>query len=109
MFYPCLLLSVHIFLKLEEALELLNSLDSDESDFEIAVLPAIIAVLPDTSDEEGDDIEVTVSESIKKDVPGSLEVRNGDSFQSEPLTISSVSTTKSRKKSQKTSVIMDKE
>lgn len=41
------------FLKLEEPLELLNNLDSEESDDEIAVLP------PDASEltDEGDDNE----------------------------------------------------
>ncbi|GFV89091.1 hypothetical protein TNCV_4912901 [Trichonephila clavipes] len=37
--HRCLVMSVQRFLKLEESLELLNNLDSDENDVEIAVLP----------------------------------------------------------------------
>ncbi|GFV65612.1 hypothetical protein TNCV_2713401 [Trichonephila clavipes] len=80
------------------------TLDSDESDIEIPVLPAIIAVIPDTSeltDEERDDNEVNASETVIKDIPRSLEVRSGESFQPESLTSSSVSTTKSRKISER--------
>ncbi|GFX13250.1 hypothetical protein TNCV_2990141 [Trichonephila clavipes] len=94
-------MSVQRFLKLKKALELLNSLYSDESDIEIAALPAIIAVLPDINertDDEGDDNEVNTSAIITKDIPGSLEVRSGDTFQPEPLTSSSASTTKNCKK-----------
>ncbi|GFU50193.1 hypothetical protein TNCV_300341 [Trichonephila clavipes] len=91
-------------LKWEETLKLLNILDSEESDIEINALPIVIAVLPDISEltgEEGDDNEVNTSEIIIKDVPESLEVRSGDSFQREPLTSSSVSTIKNRKKAKR--------
>ncbi|GFW69679.1 uncharacterized protein TNCV_1883231 [Trichonephila clavipes] len=62
-------MSVQRFPKLEEALELLNSLDSDESDIEIAVLPDTSEI----TDEEGDDNEVNTSEIIIKVVPWSTE------------------------------------
>ncbi|GFV10294.1 hypothetical protein TNCV_3439801 [Trichonephila clavipes] len=78
-------MSVQRFLKLREAFELFNSLDSDESDIEIAASPAIISVLPGTSElthEEGDDNEVNTIETIMEDVPGLLEVRCGVSFHS---------------------------
>ncbi|GFY08187.1 hypothetical protein TNCV_1356001 [Trichonephila clavipes] len=91
-------MSVQRFLKLEEALELLNSLDSDESDIEIAVLPDASKL---TDEDEGDGNEVNNGEIIVKDVPGSLEVTRGDSFLPEPPMSSSVSTTKSRKKSKR--------
>ncbi|GFX00921.1 hypothetical protein TNCV_4578871 [Trichonephila clavipes] len=58
-------MSVQKFLKLEEALDLLNSLDSDKSDIEISVLPAIIAALADITgltDEEGDDNKVNTTD-----------------------------------------------
>ncbi len=42
---------MQVFLKLEEALELLNSLDSDESDVEIAVLLTYVSEL--TDEDEG--------------------------------------------------------
>ncbi|GFV56852.1 hypothetical protein TNCV_146041 [Trichonephila clavipes] len=87
-------MSVQRLLKFEEALELLNSLDSDDSDIEIAVIPDI----SELTDEERDDNEVNASEIIIKDAPGSLKIRSGDSFQPELLTNSSVWTTKSRKK-----------
>ncbi|GFR02738.1 hypothetical protein TNCT_537891 [Trichonephila clavata] len=64
-------MSAQIFLKLEEALELLNSLDSDQSDVEIAVLPPNASELTDK--DQGDENEVNTGESIVKDVPGSLE------------------------------------
>ncbi|GFQ86052.1 hypothetical protein TNCT_535481 [Trichonephila clavata] len=66
------------FLKLEETLELLNSLDSEESEVEITVLPPEASAL--TEDNEGDENEVNTDDIIIKDVPGSLEVRSGDSF-----------------------------
>ncbi|GFV81482.1 hypothetical protein TNCV_52061 [Trichonephila clavipes] len=81
---------------LEEALELLNSLDSDESDVEIAVLPLDASVL--TDEDEGDENEINIGEIIIKNVPEPLEVRSGDSSQDGPLTSSNVSKTKRRKK-----------
>ncbi|GFY03862.1 zinc finger protein [Trichonephila clavipes] len=56
---------------LEEALELLNSLDSDESDVEIAVLPPDASEL--TDEDEGDENEVNTGEIIISDVAGYLE------------------------------------
>ncbi|GFX91730.1 hypothetical protein TNCV_3529291 [Trichonephila clavipes] len=52
-----------------------------------------------TEEHEGDEKEVNTSQIIVKGVPGSLEVRSGDSFQLEPLTSSSVSTKKEKTKS----------
>ncbi|GFU48510.1 hypothetical protein TNCV_1398131 [Trichonephila clavipes] len=63
-------MSVQRFLKLEEALELLNSLDSNEIDIEITVLPP---ALEPANEERGDENEVNSGEIIVKDVPGSLE------------------------------------
>ncbi|GFV56577.1 hypothetical protein TNCV_1803861 [Trichonephila clavipes] len=86
---------------LEEALELFNSLDSDENDVEIDVL------LPDaselTDEDEGNENKVNTGEIIVNDVPGCLEVRAGDSFQPKAFTSSGCSTTKSRKKLKDTS------
>ncbi|GFW40211.1 hypothetical protein TNCV_5118941 [Trichonephila clavipes] len=96
---PCKVISVQMFLKLEEVLELLNSLHSDESDVEIAVLPPEAREL--TDEDEGDENEVNTCEIFINDAHGSLDVRNGDSFQSEPSTSPSVSTTKSRKKAKR--------
>ncbi|GFU50830.1 hypothetical protein TNCV_2495341 [Trichonephila clavipes] len=48
-------MSVQRFLKLEEALALLNILDSNESDFEIVVLPPDASELID--EDEGDENE----------------------------------------------------
>ncbi|XP_035211459.1 piggyBac transposable element-derived protein 2-like [Stegodyphus dumicola] len=48
-------MSVQRFLKLEEALELFNSLESDESDVEIAALPPDASEL--TDEDEGDENE----------------------------------------------------
>ncbi|GFV57447.1 hypothetical protein TNCV_1608921 [Trichonephila clavipes] len=76
-------MSVQRFLKLEEALELLNSLDSDESDIEIGVLPD---ASEQTDEDEGDGNKVNAGEIFLKDVPGSLKVRSRDSFQAEPPT-----------------------
>ncbi|GFW29129.1 uncharacterized protein TNCV_2838691 [Trichonephila clavipes] len=59
------------FLKLEEALELLNSLESDESNIEIAVLPDASEL---TDEDEGDENEINTGVISVKDVPGSLEV-----------------------------------
>ncbi|GFX47002.1 hypothetical protein TNCV_316251 [Trichonephila clavipes] len=81
-------MSVQRFWKLEEALELLNNLDSDESDNEIAVL------LSDASDEN----EVNTGEIIVKDVYGPLDARSEDSFQFELPTHSSILTKKKRRK-----------
>ncbi|XP_035231948.1 piggyBac transposable element-derived protein 2-like, partial [Stegodyphus dumicola] len=53
---------VQRFLKLEEALELFNSLDSDESEVEIAVLPPDAREL--TDEDEGDENEVNTDEII---------------------------------------------
>ncbi|GFV66661.1 hypothetical protein TNCV_2594821 [Trichonephila clavipes] len=86
------------FLKFKEGLELLNSLDSDESDIEIAVLPGASKL---TDEDEGNKNEVNTGEIIVKDVHGSLELINRDGFQAEPPTSSSVSTTKSRKKAKR--------
>ncbi|GFT04382.1 hypothetical protein TNCV_1929131 [Trichonephila clavipes] len=55
--------------------------DSDEIDVEIVALPPFANELTD-GDEGGD--EINTGKIIVKDVPGSLEVRSGDSFQSEP-------------------------
>ncbi|GFQ77881.1 hypothetical protein TNCT_622031 [Trichonephila clavata] len=89
-------MSIQRFLKLEEALELFNSLDSDESDVEIVVLPPHASEL--TEEDIREDNEVNTGEIIVNDIPGSLEVRTADSFHPEPSTSSSVSTKKSRKK-----------
>ncbi|GFV28141.1 hypothetical protein TNCV_678291 [Trichonephila clavipes] len=70
-FHPFLVMSVQRILKLEEALDLLNSLDLDESDIEIAVLPDVSEL---TDEDEGDNNEVNTDEITIKDVPGSLEV-----------------------------------
>ncbi|GFS68873.1 hypothetical protein TNCV_409471 [Trichonephila clavipes] len=66
-------MSVQRFLKLEKTLELLNSLDSDEIDFEIAVLPSDASEV--TEEDEGDENEVNSLEITENDVPGSLDVR----------------------------------
>ncbi|GFT10908.1 hypothetical protein TNCV_1944981 [Trichonephila clavipes] len=66
-------MSVQRFLMLEEALQLLNSSDSDESDVEIAVLPPDATEL--TDEDEEDDNEVNTGEIIMNDVPGSLEAK----------------------------------
>lgn len=92
-------MSVQRFLKLEEALELLNILDSDESDVEIAVLPPDASEL--TDEDEGDDTEVNTGEIVVNDVPGTLEVRVGDSVETEASTSAGVSTTKRRRKAEK--------
>ncbi|XP_035227192.1 piggyBac transposable element-derived protein 3-like [Stegodyphus dumicola] len=63
-------MSVQRFLKLEEALELFNSLDSDESEVEIVVLPPDASEL--TDEDEGDENEVNTGEITVTDVPGSL-------------------------------------
>ncbi|GFW30308.1 hypothetical protein TNCV_3850791 [Trichonephila clavipes] len=89
-------MSVQMFLKLRESLELLNNFDSDESHVEIAVLPPDASELPD--EDEGDENEVNANEIIIKNVPGFLEVRSGDSFQPELHKSCSISSTKSRKK-----------
>ncbi|GFT50172.1 hypothetical protein TNCV_3622291 [Trichonephila clavipes] len=68
-------MSVQRFLKLEEALELFNNLDSDESDVEIAVLPPDANEL--TGKDEGDENEINTGEIIVNDVPGCLEVSTG--------------------------------
>ncbi|GFV00902.1 hypothetical protein TNCV_1387161 [Trichonephila clavipes] len=47
-----------------------------------------------TDEDERDGNEVNTGDIIVKDVPGSLEVRSGNSFQAEPPTNSSVLTTK---------------
>ncbi|GFW98890.1 hypothetical protein TNCV_4655171 [Trichonephila clavipes] len=60
-------MSAQRFLKLEEALELLNSLDSDKSDVEIAVLPPDAREL--TVEDEGDENEVNNGEINVNDVP----------------------------------------
>ncbi|GFR09274.1 hypothetical protein TNCT_683211 [Trichonephila clavata] len=52
-------------------LELLNSLDSEESEVEITVLPPEASAL--TEDNEGNENEVNTDDIIIKDVPGSLE------------------------------------
>ncbi|GFU67549.1 hypothetical protein TNCV_3239961 [Trichonephila clavipes] len=59
-------MSVQRFLKLEEALELLSSLDSDEIDFEIAVLPPDASEL--TDEDEGDENEVNTDEILLKTI-----------------------------------------
>ncbi|GFR20986.1 hypothetical protein TNCT_686371 [Trichonephila clavata] len=87
-------MSVQRFLRLEEALELLNSSDSDESDIEIAVLPPDVNEI--TDENKGDQNEINTSEILVNDIPGSLEVRTGDNFQPELSTSSSVLTMKSR-------------
>ncbi|GFS65175.1 hypothetical protein TNCV_2331 [Trichonephila clavipes] len=56
-------MSVQKFLKSEEVLELLNSLDSNESDIYIAVLPDI----SELTDEEGDDNEVNTTDVANED------------------------------------------
>ncbi|GFQ79299.1 hypothetical protein TNCT_145681 [Trichonephila clavata] len=66
-------MSLQRFLKLEESLELLNSLDSDESDVEIAVLPPDAS---ETDEDEGDKNEVNTGEIMVNNVIGYLEVRN---------------------------------
>ncbi|XP_035205191.1 piggyBac transposable element-derived protein 3-like [Stegodyphus dumicola] len=63
-------MSVQRFLKLEEALELFNSFDSDESEVEIAVLPPDASEL--TDEDEGEENEVNTGDIIVTDVPGSL-------------------------------------
>ncbi|GFW16959.1 hypothetical protein TNCV_2760871 [Trichonephila clavipes] len=76
-------MSVKRFLKLEKALKLLNSLDSDESDVEIAMLP------PNYNDEdEGDENGVNTDEITENDVPGSLEVSNNDGVKMESTVLS---------------------
>ncbi|GFR07751.1 hypothetical protein TNCT_589091 [Trichonephila clavata] len=66
-------MSVQRFLKLEEALESLNSLDSDESEVDIAVLPL------DTSEpnvkDKGDDKLVNTFKITVSHVPESLELK----------------------------------
>ncbi|GFQ77537.1 hypothetical protein TNCT_137071 [Trichonephila clavata] len=57
-------------------------LDSDASDVEISVLPLETSKIND--EDKGDENEVNIREIIVNDVPGSLGVRIGDSFQSEP-------------------------
>ncbi|GFW35363.1 hypothetical protein TNCV_2611621 [Trichonephila clavipes] len=79
-----------MFLKLEEALELLNSLATDGSNSESVVLPDASELI---DEDEGDENELNTGEIIVKDVPGFFEVRRGDIFQAEPSTSSSVSTT----------------
>ncbi|GFX38114.1 hypothetical protein TNCV_3837131 [Trichonephila clavipes] len=74
-------MSVQRFLKLDEALELLNSFDCD---VEITVLPPDASELTDEDDR--DDNEVNTGEITVKDVSDSLEVRSGDRFQAEPPT-----------------------
>ncbi|GFX91886.1 hypothetical protein TNCV_3577161 [Trichonephila clavipes] len=69
-------MSVQKFLKLEEALEFLNSIDSDESDGEIAVFPSFTSEL--TDEDEGDENDVNTDKIIVNDVPGCLEVITGD-------------------------------
>ncbi|GFU95683.1 hypothetical protein TNCV_360401 [Trichonephila clavipes] len=61
--------------------DIVLSLDSDESDIEIAVLPPNASEL--TDEDEGNENEVNTGEIIVKDVLGSLEVRNGDSVSSQ--------------------------
>ncbi|KAF8794413.1 hypothetical protein HNY73_002396 [Argiope bruennichi] len=68
-------MSMRRFLKLEGALELLNSLDKDRSDFEIAVLSPDASTLTDKG--EGDDNEVNTGEIIANDIPGTVKVRVG--------------------------------
>ncbi|GFU49173.1 hypothetical protein TNCV_2674741 [Trichonephila clavipes] len=75
-------------------MELLNSLDLDESDFEITVLPP--DAIEVTDDDERDKDEVNTVESTENDVSGYLEVRTGDSFM--PEQSFSISTTKNRKR-----------
>ncbi|GFV66640.1 hypothetical protein TNCV_2594611 [Trichonephila clavipes] len=84
------------FLKLEKALESLNSSDSDESGARIVVLPPDARELTDK--DKGHENEVNTSEIIGNNVPWSLEVRTGDIVSSLNHTSSSVSTTKSGKK-----------
>ncbi|GFX89180.1 hypothetical protein TNCV_20761 [Trichonephila clavipes] len=82
-------MSVQRFLKLEEALELLNGLDLDENDIGIAVLPDASELI---DEDEGDENEVNTSKIIVKDIPGSLDVRSGDSFHAEQPTSASALT-----------------
>ncbi|GFR24705.1 hypothetical protein TNCT_214851 [Trichonephila clavata] len=89
-------MSVQIFLKLEEALALLNSFDSDASDVEIAVLPLDAREI--TDEDKRDDNEVNTAKIIVNDVPESVDVRTRDNSQSEPSTSYSVSKTENRKK-----------
>ncbi|GFW15723.1 hypothetical protein TNCV_3582211 [Trichonephila clavipes] len=66
-------MSVQKFLKLEEALELLNNLDSDNIDVEISVLQPDVSELTDEDDWDGN--ERNIGEITEGDVPGSLKVR----------------------------------
>ncbi|GFX31983.1 hypothetical protein TNCV_3408971 [Trichonephila clavipes] len=97
-------MSVQSFLKLEEVLKLLNSLDSDESDLQIAVLSPDTIELTDEG--EGEENEVNTGEIIVKYISGFLEVRTGNSFRPEELLCFD---NKEQKQSLKTSVILDKE
>ncbi|GFV30990.1 hypothetical protein TNCV_4014241 [Trichonephila clavipes] len=95
---------VQRFLKLDEVSGPFNSLDSIESDVEIAMLPPEL-----TDEDEGDGYEVNSGEIIVTgdllyDVFGCLGgVRTGDSFHPEVFTSSGCSTTKNRKKLKYTS------
>ncbi|GFY19052.1 hypothetical protein TNCV_3877401 [Trichonephila clavipes] len=71
-------MSVQKFLKLEEALELLNCLDSDETDFEIAVLPPNVCEL--THKDEGEDNEVNSRELTENVFPGTHFRKFGDEY-----------------------------
>ncbi|GFX25962.1 hypothetical protein TNCV_2303441 [Trichonephila clavipes] len=64
-------MSVQRFLKLDEALELLNNLDSNEIGVEIAVLTPDASEL--TGVDEGAENEVNTNKITENYVPGSLE------------------------------------
>ncbi|GFX23359.1 hypothetical protein TNCV_4936741 [Trichonephila clavipes] len=66
-------MSVQRFLNLQESLEFLNSLDSDEIDFEIALLPTDASEL--TDEDEWNENDVNSREITENDVPGSLVVK----------------------------------
>ncbi|GFU90452.1 transposable element Tcb2 transposase [Trichonephila clavipes] len=68
LFHPCFAMSVERFLKLDEALGLLNTLDSDERDVEVFVLPPDISGL--TDEDEGHENEINTGGIIVNDVPG---------------------------------------
>ncbi|GFR33700.1 hypothetical protein TNCT_368111 [Trichonephila clavata] len=83
---------VQRFLKLEDATESLNCLDSDGIEVEVIVLPPDVNELND--EYEGNQNEVHAGEIIVNDVPGSLET-----FRSEPRF--SISITKNVKKAKR--------
>ncbi|GFW19040.1 hypothetical protein TNCV_253701 [Trichonephila clavipes] len=74
-------MSVQRFLELEEALDSLNSLDSDKSDVEINVLQPD-AIERTDEDKKGRE-RVNTCKIVINNIPVSLGVRTGDRFQSE--------------------------